>query len=369
VTSPEVRDHDVAALAFYLPQFHPTPENDRWWGPGFTEWHNVVQARPQYRGHQQPMLPADLGFYDLRLADTREAQARLARDAGLMGFCMYHYWFNGRRPLGEVLDRVLTTDSPDFPFSLCWANEPWTRSWTGRTGEVLLEQRYGDDDHRRHIDWLLKVFQDRRYITVDGRPLLLVYRGTSIPNSRRTTESWRRRAKAAGFPDLYLVRVESFRGEAGDPEALGFDAAVEFQPAWDALRPPRQRPLASRVAHRLGDRLGTPTSVRIFDYGDMAHLMESRPQPAYTRFPGVTPRWDNTPRRGSTATVFDGATPDRYRRWLMSAAERARQQDPSLLFVNAWNEWAEGAYLEPCRRMGHDYLEATRQSLSGGTTT
>lgn len=350
--------------AFYLPQFHPIPENDAWWGPGFTEWHNVVTAGPQFRGHHQPHLPGDLGFYDLRVPETRQAQAALARDHGIGVFCYYHYWFSGRRLLGRPLDEVLSSGEPEQPFLLCWANESWRRTWTGRVGELLLEQTYSPDDDAAHIRWLLPVLADPRYLRLDGRPVLLVYRASSLPDPARTLRTWRDLARVEGVGELLLLRVESMRNELGDPRPLGFDAAVEFQPDWGSLPAPRRRLLGGRVAHSLSERLGTPSRVRIYDYADLVARMTERPLPPYPRFPCVTPQWDNTARRAEGATVFDGSTPAVYERWLSHALATANGiTDEPLVFVNSWNEWAEGAHLEPDRRWGRGYLRATRSAL------
>src|SRR5438034_205774 len=195
---------NVRPVAFYLPQFHPIPENDAWWGRGFTEWRNVVRARPLFRGHYQPHVPADLGFCDLRVPETREAQAALARDHGIYGFCYHHYWFNGRQLLSRPFQEVLESGRPDLPFCLCWANEPWTRAWDGNSGEVLVPQEYSDADDRNHIRWLLNAFADPRYIRVEGKPLFLVYQASRLPDLSRTTETWREEAIRAGVGDLYL---------------------------------------------------------------------------------------------------------------------------------------------------------------------
>src|SRR5215471_1865027 len=221
-------------IAFYLPQFHPIPENDRWWGQGFTEWTNVAKARPLFRGHHQPHLPADLGFYDLRVPEVRQEQADMARQYGISGFCYYHYWFHGRRLLSRPFDEVLASGRPNFPFCLCWANENWTRSWDGTDREVLLPQRHSPEDDRAHIEYLLQAFQDMRYVRIDGRPLFLVYRTELLPDPARTAEIWRQRAHVAGIGDLYLARVESFVSDT-DPRAIGFDAAIEFAPDWRNL--------------------------------------------------------------------------------------------------------------------------------------
>ncbi|MDA8086785.1 MAG: glycoside hydrolase family 99-like domain-containing protein, partial [Nitrospiraceae bacterium] len=207
------RETHPKLIAFYLPQYHPIPENDSAWGKGFTEWTNVAKAKPLFPGHYQPHLPADLGFYDLRLAETREAQADLARQYGIYGFCYYHYWFKGRTPLGRPLQEVLASGRPDFPFCLCWANERWTRAWDGGMNDVLIDQNYSREDDIDHIRWLCNIFRDSRYIKVKGKPLLLVYKSADLPDPGGTAALWRKEAERLGLPGLYLCRVESFGNE------------------------------------------------------------------------------------------------------------------------------------------------------------
>jgi lipopolysaccharide biosynthesis protein len=356
---------DRRLIAFYLPQYHPIPENDAWWGRGFTEWTNVVKARPLFRGHYQPQLPADLGFYDLRLPEARQAQADLARAYGVHGFCYYHYWFHGRRLLERPFDEVLRSGAPDLPFCLCWANEAWTRSWDGRHGQVLVEQRYDEQDDLQHIRWLAEAFRDRRYIRVGDRPLFLVYRAGRLPDPRRTAEIWRAEARRLGIGELYLCRVESIGGESGDPAAIGFDAAVDFQPDWHHLGRPQRRGPLRRALWKAGLLRSAFQLHRVYDYAAVVERMLRRPAPPYRRFPCVAPGWDNTPRRAADAAIFANATPERYERWLAAVIERFQPRDPNeiLIFVNAWNEWAEGNHLEPCQRWGRAYLEATRRAL------
>lgn len=357
----------MRAIAFYLPQFHPIPENDAWWGKGFTEWTNVVRARPLFRGHSQPHLPTELGFYDLRVPEVMAAQATLAREHGIAGFCIYHYWFNGRRVLERPVDDMLRTGAPDFPFLLCWANENWTRRWDGRDQEVLLEQAYSDEDDVAHIRSLLPAFADHRYLRVDGKPVFVVYRSARLPDSRRTTDRWREEAARAGIGELHLCRVESFTDERGDPGAAGFDAAIEFAPDWALLGSPVP---TSRIRASAARLLGTtsravPRGLVVHEYDDVAALMQAKEAPPYLRYPCVTPRWDNTPRRKGTALVLRGSTPAAYGRWLRAAAARARAASTdSLLFINAWNEWGEGAHLEPDEEWGRAYLTATRDALA-----
>lgn len=363
----------VRAIAFYLPQFHPIPENDRWWGKGFTEWTNVVKARPLFPGHDQPHLPADLGFYDLRVPDVREQQADLAREHGLHGFCYYHYWFNGRRLLHRPFDEVVASGRPDFPFCLCWANESWRRNWDGWSGETLMEQTHDPADDLAHIRWLCGVFRDTRYIRVDGRPLMLIYRAAIIPHIRDLLGRWRDEARRQGIGELYLCRVESLREERQDCREMGFDAAVEFQPDWEVTAHIRTRTkacasLMTRVKRRLL-KTSVPdvwTSPFLVDYERLVRAALDKAAPPYVRHPCVTPQWDNTARKGMDGLAVTGSTPDRFRSWMGETLKRIRaDKAPPLLFVNAWNEWAEGCHLEPCTRWGRAYLEACRDALRG----
>jgi lipopolysaccharide biosynthesis protein len=368
-----MRNAALRALAFYLPQFHPIPENDRWWGQGFTEWTNVAKARALFPGHHQPHLPADLGFYDLRVPEVRQLQADLAREHGLSGFCYYHYWFNGRRLLDRPFDEVLASGKPDFPFCLCWANENWTRTWNGGDHEVLMPQSHSAADDRAHIDHLLRAFADPRYIRIDGRPLFLVYRTALLPDPSRTAEIWRERARAAGLEDLYLVRVENWQQDV-DPKTIGFDAAVEFAPDWRVLGLPRFHretwDLVARVRHRLG-RIGIIPRVylehHVHRYDDLVERMLAKPPAAYKRFRCATPRWDNSARRATNSVIFRDSTPEAYERWLrrlVTDTNEAFHGEERLVFVNAWNEWAEGNHLEPDQRWGRAYLEATARALA-----
>jgi lipopolysaccharide biosynthesis protein len=353
-------------LAFHLPQFHPIPENDQWWGQGFTEWTNVVKARPRFPGHYQPHLPADLGFYDLRVPEVRERQADLARDAGITGFAYYHYWFNGRQLLDRPVTEVLRTGEPQFPFLLVWANENWTRRWDGAESEVLLRQDYSKEDDLDHIRALRTALCDERYLRRNGKPMLAIYRASLLPSSLATTDLWRQEAESWGLPGLYLIRVESSWREAGDPRSQGFDSAVDFQPAHRALPHPalpfRVRRLLSTIAGRRSDHVA---SYRKF----VANVLNEQPPP-YLRWPCVTPGFDNSPRRSAGAWILKRPSPEIYRLWLAEAVRRsheaARQYErrrDGLLFINAWNEWAEGNHLEPDQRFGHSFLDATRAVL------
>jgi lipopolysaccharide biosynthesis protein len=342
-------------LAFHLPQYHPIPENDEWWGKGFTEWTKVAKGRALFHGHQQPHLPADLGYYDLRLPEVREHQAELARSAGIDGFVYYHYWFGGQRLLERPVNEILRMGQPDFPFCLCWANESWSRNWDGHNKHILMPQAHCPEDDAQHIEWLLSAFADPRYIKIDGRPLFLIYRAALFPDIRSTLELWRRRAREAGFPDLYLCSVRSFPEELRDVTMLGFDAAVDFKPN---CTDPGPR-LTSHDPLEIGYKLH-----RVFRYDQLVTTALNAPIPDYPFFPSVTPSWDNSVRRAEGGVIFAEATPAKYRHWLEQVLIREyfRPQTEHLVFINAWNEWAEGNHLEPCERWGHAYLEATREA-------
>ncbi len=365
-----INNYQGRLISFYLPQFHPTPENDAWWGKGFTEWHNVTRARPLFQGHYQPHLPADLGFYDLRVPETRQAQADLARAHGIHGFCYYHYWFEGKRLLERPFKEVLASGEPDFPFCLCWANENWTRRWDGLEQEMLIEQTYSEADDLAHIRYLIRAFEDPRYIRVEGKPLFLVYHTHLMPDLVRTTSLWRKEVQHCGFPGLYLARVEAWPEDHGDPEQIGFDAAVDFQPDW-TNRPTRIMP---RHLGRIGRKLFPNVEKKrdpfwfnsIYQYADLARVMMARPEPAYKLFPGVAPSWDNSARRKAQAMIFTGSTPGIYGNWLRHAIATTTRRfvgEERLVFINAWNEWAEGNHLEPDEKWGLGYLEATLQAL------
>ena len=360
----------LRAIAFYLPQFHPTPENDAFWGRGFTEWRNVVQARPRFRGHEQPHLPADLGFYDLRLPEIRAAQARMARAAGLHGFCYYHYWFSGRRVLHQPLDDILTSGRPDFPFMLAWANENWTRAWDGGATDVLLAQDYSDADTIAHARHLAPIFADPRYIRVQGRPVFAVYNCDEIPCPRRWSDLFRDTCLKLGV-DPYLIRIERYLDDdRRAPQALGFDAALEFQPfsrnflRWQESRPDLKRHPGRRLRNRLRKDWQRCWPRRHFDTcHDMrafvAFDLEQSP-PDYPCFPGVCPSWDNSARRpAGKGIIFRHSAPRLFEDWIRGKCQKwPARGDANLLFINAWNEWAEGCHLEPCLRHGQAWLEA-----------
>jgi lipopolysaccharide biosynthesis protein len=345
-------------IAFYLPQYHPIPQNDLWWGKGFTEWTNVSKATPLFAGHYQPHLPSDLGFYDLRLEEVREQQAALAKEYGVYGFCYYYYWFNGRRLLERPLNDVLRLKRPDMPFCVCWANEPWSRNWDGQHSEILMAQEHTPESDERFILDLLPVFADDRYIRINGRPLLLVYRTELLPDIAKAALTWREQAFKHGM-DLYLCRVESF--SQTDLAAIHFDAACEFPPNFVGMEP----------EDPTGFAFHQPFAGNVYDYYKLVMLMLHRGEAHYKRFLGATPSWDNTARSASRGAVFINSSPDLFRHWLTTAVRRTAQRfqgDEQVVFINAWNEWGEGCHLEPDSRHGHAFLEACRTALAAADT-
>jgi len=345
----------MEVIAHYLPQFHPIPENDEWWGNGFTEWTNVTKARPLFPGHVQPLLPADLGFYDLRVPESREAQAEIASRFGVTGFCYWHYWFGGRMLLERPLDEVVASGSPRFPFCIAWANQTWSGIWHGAPDRTLIEQTYpGPEDEARHFAYLRRAFEDDRYIRLAGRPVFFIYKPGDLPDPARFVERWQKMASDAGLGGLYLVAA---LGESEYPTHVedGFDAAVYYQFPFGEDR-------ASVVRQRLQAR-GLMRGPKWVPYAD------AFPEPpADIRgpvFPCVYPNWDNTARSGRGGVVITRSTPEKFGTHVRRALELAAAlpADQQLLMIKSWNEWAEGNYLEPDRETGHARLEALAREI------
>lgn len=370
--------NSIKPIAIHLPQFHPVPENDAWWGKGFTEWTNVVKGVPRFEGHYQPHLPADLGFYDLRLAEARLAQEALAKEYGVYGFCYYHYWFNGHRLLHEPLDRKLMNPEEDLPFMMCWANENWTRAWDGGDKQILLKQNYSEEDDRNHIRHLIPYFKDARYIRVNDKPIFAFYKPDLFPNMQRTLEIFREEARHEGI-ELHLIWFERWIGWHGeDVNQMGFDAAIEFQPLSKSMKEflehrGTQQPVYRKLVKKLNSykrRVYKKLNLRVspvkpkdqvISYPDFVDFDLQRKNPLQKCYPGVSPMWDNSSRRVHlNATILDGSTPEHFRRWYHGKADRFEgiAGDDRFIFINAWNEWAEGNHLEPCQRWGKAYLEA-----------
>lgn len=348
----------MKTIAFYLPQFHPIPENDKWWGKGFTEWTSVTKAYPFFDGHFQPRLPADLGFYDLRLAEVRNEQAKLAQQYGLYGFCYHYYWFNGKKLLDLPLTRVLESKEPDFPFCICYANENWTRRWDGQEDDILIKQEHNPESDKDFILDIMPILKDSRYIRINNKPLLLVYRATLFPDPSNTTHIWRKEAKKAGFEDLYLCKCQTF-GDFDDPTKSGFDAIVEF--------PPHGVEIGCKDEYQTMVTSSLPSfKGYVYDYVDAANSMMNRQWPEFKLFKTVMLGWDNTARKGLSANIFHNFSLEFYERWLSKVFNKTIErypEDERIVFINAWNEWAEGTYLEPDQKFGHEYLKATRRAI------
>jgi len=352
-------------IAIHLPQFHPFPENDEWWGKGFTEWTNVTKAKSKFKGHYQPHLPADLGFYDLRLEQSMIDQVALAKAYGIYGFCYYHYWFNGKRLMHEPLDIMLKSKVNDFPFMYCWANENWSRKWDGAEQHLLIKQEYSPEDDIEHIRFLCtNVFSDPRYIRVNGKPFFSIYRPALFPNIKQTLNNWREEARKLGTGELYIGYMQGFNLKA-DPASLGFDVAIDFQPDFYDLPSQESGDLLDIVATKTRIRPSAYHHNTIVNYSSYSDRMMKRPAPSYKRFPGITPMWDNTARRKNGAFILKDATPEKYQVWLDNIFKTFKPYsvDENFIFINAWNEWAEGNHLEPCQKWGRRYLEATKKVI------
>lgn len=374
-------------LAFYLPQYYPIPENDEWWGKGFTEWTNVAKAKPLFRGHYQPRIPADLGFYDLRLQEVREAQAAMARDAGVEGFCYYHYWFgNGRQLLERPFNEVLNSGKPDYPFCLCWANHDWTnKTWKKgsslKTDSTIMKMEYSINDDIRHFKHLLPAFRDKRYITVDGKPLFGIWAPNSIPDLRGFIQRWRELALENGLPGLHLVGYtanatgRSIRGNrlslwatnkaAEHYQALldqGLDAVISSGLSrGQAMCQGRMKMLA----YFLSKHTFLPINNRT-DYKktmENYYVEEDRWENVY---PTLMPQWDRTPRAGIKTNPLTNSTPEKFEKTIDTALSLIKDKQPEhqILFLKSWNEWGEGNYVEPDLKYGHGYLDAIRNAIN-----
>ena len=350
-------------IAFYLPQFHPIPENDAWWGKGFTEWTNVTRARPLFAGHRQPRVPGELGYYDLRDPAVRTAQATLAREHGIEAFCYWHYWFGGRRLLERPFAEVLASGEPDFPFCLAWANESWTGVWHGAPKRILMQQTYpGEDDDRRHFDFLLTAFHDRRYVRVDDKPLLVIYKPMLMPQPQRRLDLWRTLAQQAGLPGLHIVGFNM--DDFADPAPLGLDATIVYRLGQTYAWAPARK--IERMWWGLRRRMPAFSQRRIAYARALRHHLPD-PMLSHIAYPCVVPNWDNSPRAGKRALILTDDGPEAFRAHLRAGIDAVAARAPAqrLVFIKAWNEWAEGNYLEPDDTHGRAYLEVVRDENGG----
>lgn len=351
-----LKNKPVKVICFYLPQYHPIPENNVWWGEGFTEWTNVRPAKPQFAGHYQPHIPGELGYYNLLDGKVQRRQVELAKLYGVGGFCFYFYWFAGKRLLETPVANYLTDPSLDLPFCLCWANENWSRRWDGLDSEILMAQQHSEADDIAFIEHVSRYMRDPRYIRIDGKPLLLVYRPSLLPSAKETALRWRKWCKENDIGEIYLAYTQSF--EAVDPAGYGFDAAIEFPPNNSA--PPN---VTQSVAPLNDDFAAT-----VYDWSIFVERSKAYKKTKYKIFRSACPAWDNTARRKNKGIIFIKNTPNLFQQWLQNAIrntlESTSNEDEKLIFINAWNEWAEGAHLEPDAKYGYANLQAVRDALS-----
>jgi len=355
----------IRPIAIHLPQFHPTPENNEWWGKGFTEWTNVTKAKPLFKGHNQPQLPVDLGFYDLRHLQTHIDQANLAKEYGIEGFAYYHYWFHGKRLLSEPIDLILKHKEINFPFCLFWANETWSRRWLGEEREILLEQTYSFDDDKKHIKWLIEAFKDPRYIKVDNRPVLIIYRASYFPDISKTLEIFKNECIDAGVPQPYFIASNSHAGDF-DLRSKGFDSILDFQPQLGKLENAfTDKKTFNKLLKNI--KLGVFSSkLKIYEYLEAKKKMITKHP--YPYFPCSFVGWDNTARRGKNGIIIKNSSPEIYKKFLdndfKTLLSMNFSEEENFVFINAWNEWAEGNHLEPDMKFGTQFLEATKEIIN-----
>lgn len=346
----------IKAIAFYLPQFHPFPENDEWWGKGFTEWTNVTKAKPNFSGHYQPHLPIHNGFYDLRVPEVMIEQARLAKNYGIHGFNFYYYWFDGKILMHKPFEILLKHKEIDINFCITWANENWTRRWDGAEHDVLMAQRHCDEDSIKFIESLYKFFNDERYIRIDNKPVLIIYRVDIIPNMKETVKLWRMKAKEAGFDGIYLICAQTFGIKS--PHKYGFDAAMEFPPH-------------TTRSYEITDKAGISNKDfqgRVYDYNQVVKNVVKDEEENYKLFKTAMLSWDNTARKQNASHIFKDFTLLRFKQWISHIVSEMHNNekyaaDEKLVFINAWNEWAEGTHLEPDRKYGYGYLQVMHDVL------
>lgn len=355
-------------IALYLPQYHPIPENNEWWEPGFTEWTNVTKAKPLFRNHYQPHLPADLGYYDLRVPETRQAQADMAKHYGIEGFCYWHYWFGGGYQLLErPFNEILAYGQPDYPFCLAWANEDWKGAYHGVSGrKILVEQHYpGEEDYTRHFFHVLPAFKDPRYITVDGKPLFMIYRPLADPQVIFFIQTWRKLAEENGLPGIYFIghNNEPYR-TAQQILTTGVDAVnTAGISRYITQRSPVQK-MMGRIKRLL---LGLPKTMLISYELASSFFLNADEDKLENVFPTIIPNWDNTPRTIEHGVIFEHSTPDLFYQHVLNALSLIEQKqfEHKIIFLKSWNEWAEGNYMEPDKKWGKAYLEALHKAICG----
>lgn len=364
-------------IAFYLPQFHPTPDNDKWWGKGFTEWTNVAKAKPLFKGHYQPHIPADLGFYDLRVPEVREQQAELAREAGIYGFCYYHYWFGGgKQELELPLNEVLKSGKPDFPFMLCWANESWHKKFWDKDGkgsskEMLIEQTYSPEDYELHFNHVLPIFKDPRYIRIDDKPVFMIYRPMDVPDLKVFTTLWQEKAKENGLKGIYFIgqiKTTNYKGIKEEDwirmlQADGL-SGINTVRLYDAAVKDNNRSFFHKVESKISRSIfKQPIRVK---YKDIMLSLVSEIDQSVGIYPTIIPNWDHTPRSGRNGLVYENCFPEYFKVHVEKVLDcvKGKDEDNNIVFLKSWNEWGEGNYMEPDMRYGKSYLNILKEALT-----
>lgn len=363
----------MKVIAFYLPQFHEIPENNEWWGKGFTEWVNVKKAKPLFEGHRQPRVPKDNNYYDLSDVNVMRWQASLAKEYGLYGFCYYHYWFNGHMLLQKPLENMLNDKKVDIPFCICWANEHWTNAWVSRENKVLIEQSYGEKkEWKEHYDYLSKFFHDDRYIKEDNKPMIVIYRPDIVDCMEQMMDYWQELAKEDGFDGLVFAYQSMSYDYLDYHRGDKFDYDIEYQPGYARAFMKNNKPDFLRkifrkcmsYSYKLGLNIKETTKLSKYDYKQVWDYIIDTPPISEKSIACAFVDWDNTPRRGNGGAVFEGMTPDLFESYLQKLIVKSKEQyKKDYMFIFAWNEWAEGGYLEPDEENGFRNLEAIRNAL------
>jgi len=364
-SSASINEKKVRIICYYLPQFHPIPENDLWWGKGFTEWTNVTKARPLFPGHYQPRLPSDLGFYDLRVPEVRIAQAEMAKYYGIEGFCYWHYWFAGKRLLERPFQEVLKTGEPDFPFCLGWANESWTGIWHGLSDKVLMEQTYpGPKDEESHFYANLEAFHDKRYITIEGKPIFYVYKPHNLPEAKRFVDHWNTLAIKTGLKGIYFIGEDHTL--TWNPIENGFDASVpHLGTGFYKLIMIHKKFIKIFKKIRYDYMYKYLHVPNIFPYKNFIIHGSADLSKDFLQYPCALANWDNTPRSGRRGYILSNSTPDLFKVYLQIITKQVsdRELDRRIIFIKSWNEWAEGNYLEPDQKYGSQFLQVIKEVL------
>lgn len=354
---------NVKVIAFYLPQFHSIPENDKWWGKGFTEWINTKKSKSLFEGHNQPREPLNDYYYNLLDSETRKWQANIAKEYGIYGFCYYHYWFDGKLLLEKPLEQIRDSKEPDFPFCMCWANEPWTRAWDGGEKEVLMPQSYGDrGSWNRHLEYLLPFFKDERYIKIDNKPVFVIYRSAIIKNCNEMINFWDNQCKENGLGGIYIV--EEVNGHQSMPVCSSSRAVVEFEPMFTMKA---DLGIRMKFYRKIRSALRKVLNIKLLDTYNYDFIWKRiiKREACYDdkkKFLGAFVDWDNTARRGNRAMIFKGTTYKKFENYFKLQFEKAKKNNTEFIFINAWNEWAEGTYLEPDKKNEYKYLEAIKNA-------